>query len=289
MTTEDEPDPDEVPPPEIIKIEDCADAASPYESLNAPELDRDDAVAVARLDAQRISESDGEGVLVGESIADLTHVIHHLGGTHEQIRVQKLEFKRSVEVVFVTTAEVEDTLLGPSSKERAAAALLKQVLASADSETLLQLLTNVKAPEQLATRLEELLKLLFENDATLDLQTPNSPPIRVVPKRAQALYSSLRAQSALAPERFTRAGKLVGAFLDTRDFKLRLDDPWRRKNVIEGKFVPGLRPAIEQLFNQEVMAGVMVEGEHLGIRPPRLKFTLETLDAPHLPQRFPLA
>lgn len=294
MTTDDdeedstngaEADPDEVPPPKIIKIEDYADVDSPYESLDGAILDRPDAVAAYRLDAESISSTDGEGVLVGDSVADLTRTIVELGGGHGQVRVQSIGFRNSMDVVFITTSEIEATLEGPQSPELRAAQLLKRVLASRDVETLLALLKN--ADEALAKALESLLKLLYENRATIDLQTPRSPPIRVVPERAMALYTTLREQSVLSPDHVTLPGRLVGAISDTRDFKLRLDEQWRGRRVIEGKFAEDLGPAVERFFNQQVMAGLAFVEERRGVRSPHFNFTLESLRAPQLPQRLP--
>jgi hypothetical protein len=283
----DQPPPDEPPPPKIIKVEDLLrageifsfrDIESPYAELDADVLEEPDAVAVARLDAEYITARDGEGVLVGEAIADLTHVIDELSGSYGSLRVRRLEFTQSMDVFFATAGEVEESLVGPTSKERRAAERLRQILGSADPQDLLERVGG-SASDSLASGLEELLKLLVESRATLDLQTPGERPTRVVPEQALALYGALRTASELPSERVTRICQLVGAIADTRDFKVRLAEPWRGRRVLEGKFVPDLGSAVEQFFNRHVLARILVEGERRGIREPQWKFTLESLQA----------
>lgn len=277
--------PDEVPPPTIIKIEDLADVRSPYSSLNGGKLSEPNAVGAFRLDSQYVSDHDGEGALIGKTLTDLTLVIDALAETQGQVRVGAFAFTHSMDVVFTTVGKVETTLQGSESNEMRAAERLKAILASRDGGVLSRLLKG--SDDALVPRLEELLKLLFEHGATLDMQTPGAEPIRIASERAAALYAYIRSTEAIPPQHFTAAGRLVGAFSDTRDFKLRLDDPWRGKKVIEGKYPPELETPVERFFNQQVVAQVAFEEERRNVKASRFKFTLDGLDSPLLPTRLP--
>lgn len=276
-------DEDEVPPPKIIKIEDLADVNSPYPSLDGEILARREGVAVVRMDAESITSDDGDGVLIGKSVADFTYIIGELGGRRGSVRVREVAFRHSVDLAFTTAGEIVDTLEGTESQERRGARRLLSAFASLDIETLLKVLSGVD--ESLAVRLEELLHLLVEYRATLDMQiSRDARPIRVRPERAYALYSALREPTTLPRRSFPAAGRLVGATADTRDFKLRLREPWNRKVVIEGKFLEGLEPEIERLFNREVLADVVYDEIRRGVRGADYRFTLEGLQAsPRLP------
>lgn len=277
------PDDDEVPPPKIIKIEDSAGLNSPYESLDGEILTREDAVAVARLDAESITAEGGDGVLVGRSIADLAYIIGELGNHSGDVRVREVAFGGNVDIGFTAT-EVESVLGGLDSASRRGAVRLVKALASADSASLLRTLDGVKEP--LVVRLEALLKLLFKYQATMDMQTPSSAPARVVPERAYALYHALREPIILPHKQFVRAGRLVGAIADTKYFKLRLDEKWTNRSVIEGKFRDGLEVEMEGLWNKDVLAWITPVEERRGVRTGDYRFTLDALQAaPRLPFR----
>ncbi|MEJ7788203.1 MAG: hypothetical protein WKF96_25675 [Solirubrobacteraceae bacterium] len=275
---------DEVPPPIIIKIEDSADLISPYDSLDGALLVRDDAVAVARIQADSISAEDGDGVLVGRAIADLSYIIGELAKRSGDVRVREVIFHNTVDSVdlgFIGTP-VEETLLGRASVARPGAQRLLNALASTDLESLIKALAGVD--ESLVVRLEELLKLLFGYAAIIDMQTPGSKPTRIVPARSHALYRALREPTEQPPRGFVAAGRLVGAIADTRDFKLRLDDVWKGRRVLEGKFQDGLEVQMETLWNKEVRASITYEELRRGVRPPDYRFHLDDLQAaPSLP------
>jgi hypothetical protein len=268
------PDEEEIPPPKIIKIEDYADISSPYRSLDGTTLAQPNGVAVARLASPEIGERDGDGVLIGESMADLAYVIGELGGTRGHVHVRELAFVASVDLAFVTSGEVEQTLTGADSKERRGADRLARALASPSAHALLETLRGID--DSLAVRFEALLKRLAESKVVLDFQTPaRKRPLRVGPERATALYAVLRSPVELEPYRFTAIGRLVGAISDTKDFKLRLESPWQGRRVIEGKFKDGLERDMEQLWNKNVRADIYALEERRGVRTTSYKYRLE--------------
>jgi hypothetical protein len=267
-----------VPPPKIIKIEDFADTSSPYESLDTETLAAPNGVAVARMASPEIHDHEGEAVLIGESMADLAFIIGDLAGTRGNVHVRELEFVHSVDLAFVTSGEIEDTLTGPISKERLGADRLLRALTSESASALLETLRGVD--EHLAVRFETLLQRLFAAQVTVDLQTSvRGRPVRIPPERSAALYQALRTPTHEAPRTLLLAGRLVGAIADTRDFKLRLHTAWNRRHVIEGKFEDGLEGAMEQLWNKDVLATVSVEEERRGVRTTSYRFRLEEIRA----------
>lgn len=287
---------EEIPPPKIIKIEDLVDArledyadvTSPYESLNGSTLAAPDGVAVARLASPGITQDDGDGVLIGEAMADLAYVIGELGGTRGHVHVRQLAFVESVDLAFVTSGEIESTLTGADSRERRGALRLARALASEDAAALVEVLRGIHEP--LAVRFEAMLKRLVESKVVLDLQTTHTErPLRLGPERAAAIYHTLREPVDLAPARFTPLGKLVGAIADTRDFKLRLKSAWNGKRIIEGKFDEGLELAMEQLWNKDVQATIRAQEERRGVRTTHYRFWLEDIQpTPTLPFTDPL-
>jgi hypothetical protein len=146
----------------------------------------------------------------------------------------------------------------------------------------LRTLDGLKEP--ILKRLEELLQLLVKNGATIDVQTPTATPIRVGPERAYALYCALRQPVALDPKPIVLPGRLVGAIADTQDFKLRLDERWNSRSVIEGKYRDGLEVQMERLWNKDVLAWISFVEERRGARAGQYRFTLNDLQAsPRLP------
>jgi hypothetical protein len=138
--------------------------------------------------------------------------------------------------------------------------------------------------EAVAPRLEALLKILFEHRATLDIQTRGEHPVRVTYERAAALYNALREPIDLPDESFVATARLVGAYFDTKDFKLRLDETWRGKRVIHGKYREGIAPEVEKFVNQKVLAEVSATEERRGAHGLTVNYTLTSVrEPPHLP------
>lgn len=280
-------DDDDVPPPIIIPIEDRAGLVSPYSHIGVDFGSRPQDVAALRLVAHMIGKEDGKAALVGDTISSFALVTEDLAETSGYVRLRRLEFVESVDIELVTAGATEEGLVGYSSKEMRAAERLAMILSAPDTEAVRkQLLHRV---DDLLKHLEAFLSVLFENNATLHLQTPRAKPIRVDPNRAFSLYTAIRDTSHLPTQHFVRAAHLVGAYFDTHDFKLRLEEPWRNKTVIEGKFVPGLAKELEEFVNRPVLATVAVEEDRSPVKRSSYTFTLEAVRGPqaHEPMRLP--
>lgn len=279
------PDEDEVPPVRFVKIEDfvpdlatVGDAVSPLEHVNGRSLTAPDAVAVAL-----VSGEDEDGVFLGETLAEMSFVIGELGGRQGAVLVDDFAVANSFSIAFKSGAPAErPEIRSPASRELNGAALLMQVLSSRTTHDLFR---NLGSKGRTASpRLETLLRLLFEHKATLDIQTPHERPIRVTYERAAALYHALREPMDKADQSFMQLGHLVGAFFDTRQFRLRLSEPWNRKRVIEGRFGDSLRNKVHEFLNGEVLAEVAVEEGGMGAHGSRPSYTLVSLrEPPRLP------
>jgi hypothetical protein len=278
--TPDDPAEEEVPPAKIVTIEDLADEPSPYLSLNGSSLDEPDAVALFRVAAPIVTNRDGDAAFVGELLASVAKVLEGLGAEHGAVRLKRLEFHNSFDVLLTSSsAEVgRDRPLDGMSKERGAAERLKAILASRDEDALFAAVP--RESDDLAVPLEGMLKLLVQTHAVLDYQTPQTRPVRIGYERAEAIYTTLLRSASPAPRHITLPGELIGAIIDTRDFKIRLAQAWENHRKIDGKFVAGLEETVAEFFQQPVMAGIRIDAEQHGIRSPKLHFTLDELRAP---------
>ncbi len=177
--------------------------------------------------------------------------------------LESIELDGSAQLLFAGDPDDQDSMAANSAAGRAVEKLI-DLIVLASLEHFTQRIRRYD--DEILRILERLMRLLVLAGVDLDVQpSPAQRPTRLTSGRAGAYLAVLQRQRADEDRPVTFIGRLDGVVApestDRRDFRLTLQERWRRRKVIRGTFDTALTDVMKTLLLSDVIVEHRTRGE----------------------------